>query len=155
MAIGAVCVIIGYFGLLGSESSKGAITCLGILAVGILSFALFFVGIARPEQTRLCTTETIMCLEDNTLKSGKRSMYSGNINGQQYYVYMVDLGDNTYVQNKILATGTKVHYTDKTPKVEWYETYIPFLGKDNVSTTYQVVYIPEGSISNNHSIDCK
>ena len=86
--------------------------------------------------------------------NGKFYLRHGHIEENLYYQYMVKLNKSGFIANKVKADNAMLYYSDDNFRVEWYAKerhWLWFQQKE----TYNKIYIPEGSISEEYSIDLK
>lgn len=135
---------------------------IAIIAIALIVVVSFIVRIITKSTTSIKTdeiisVENIVALNDNNLVSGHTFCVRGYINEEMYYQYMVDIGNNQYVQNKIPVNKSIVSYikngdTNSKPRVEWLrEKYRFWIFYEN--GTYWRIYLPEGSIATDYKID--
>ena len=100
------------------------------------------------------STENIIAFNDSNLTNGKFYMRSGYIEEDLYYQYMVKLNNGGFIANKVNSSNATLYYTNDNYRVEWYTKTKKFLYW-KTKKTYNKIYIPEGSISDEYSIDLK
>ena len=98
------------------------------------------------------SVETIVGLNDNNLTNGRFYMRRGYIEEKLYYQYMVRLSNGGFVANRIDSTNATIFYDTSNYRVEWYKKTRGWLYFKE-EATYHKVYIPEGSITDDYSID--
>ena len=98
------------------------------------------------------SVETIVGLTDNNLTDGRFYMRRGYIEEKLYYQYMVRLNNGGFVANRIDSTNATIFYDTSNHRVEWYKKTRSWLYFKE-EATYHKVYIPEGSITDDYSID--
>lgn len=96
--------------------------------------------------------EHIVCLNDNNMVSGRMYVKRGYFNEDLYYQYMVKLSSGGMVANKVRSTNTTIYYDSEDPRVEWYTKRKQWLWMYE-EKTYHKLYVPEGTISDDFSID--
>lgn len=137
-----------------NSSFKTAITSLFITVV---SFVFFIFGCYKCEkatwnyQDKLYSTEYIASLNDSNMVNGRFYLRRGYIEENLYYQYMVKLNGG-FVANKVKSNNATLYYSDDNFRVEWYEKerhWLWFQQKE----TYNKIYIPNGSISEEYSVD--
>lgn len=89
---------------------------------------------------------------DSNLTSGTFYLRRGNINEDLYYQYMVKLSSGGFVANKVKASNTTLYYDTDNYRVEWYTRSKKWLYFE-IEETANKIYIPEGSITDQYSID--
>lgn len=97
--------------------------------------------------------ERIAALNDGNLMHGRIYARRGYIGEDLYYQYMVKLSDGGYKANKVSANRATVYYADdENYRVEWYTKRKEYWYLSEV-VTYWKIYIPEGSIAEDFSVD--
>lgn len=149
------------YGLYNKLNSERASIFLYIgLFIFILSVVFPYVGMLKmafsswEDSNRPYFTESIIALNDNYITSGRFYLRSGYINEDLYYQYLVKQSGGGYVTDKVKASNATLYYTDWNYRVEWYtrsKKWLYFEYKE----TFVKIYIPEGSISDNYSVDLK
>lgn len=124
----------------------------------IALFAFFIFGLENCENSDWIisdtpyATEKIVALNDNNMMNGRVYLRSGYIEEDLYYQYIVQLNNGGFVSNKVKSANATLFYDTDNYRVEWYtKTKQWFYFKDEV--TYVEIYIPEGSITMDYSID--
>lgn len=126
--------------------------------IAIVSIILFVVGNIKCEKSawkypdKPYSTEHIVSLNDSNMVNGKFYLRHGCIEENLYYQYMVKLNKGGFIANKVKADNAMLYYSDDNFRVEWYTKerhWLWFQQKE----TYNKIYIPEGSISEEYSID--
>ena len=114
------------------------------------------VAVIFPQTCEKSSMEHIIALDDSTGVSGRAGFLgSGYVEDELYYYYMTDAKEG-FQAKKIKAEDTYVRYSDE-PIVETY-TATNFKNKllwliALPIKSFYIVYIPEGSIIENHRID--
>lgn len=130
------------------------------MVVGIVGMILLPVGSYKCEKAAWnysdvpYSTEHITSLNDSNMVNGKFYLRHGYIEENLYYQYMVKLNKGGFIANKVKADNAMLYYSDDNFRVEWYAKerhWLWFQQKE----TYNKIYIPEGSISEEYSIDLK
>lgn len=98
------------------------------------------------------SVETIVGLNDNNLINGRFYMRRGYIKETLYYQYMVRLSNGGFVANRIDSASATIFYDTSNYRVEWYKKTRGWLYFKE-EAIYHKVYIPEGSITDDYSID--
>ena len=79
-------------------------------------------------------------------------MRRGYIEESLYYQYMVQLNNGGFVANKVNSANATLFYTEDNYRIEWYiKTKSWLYWKEE--RVYNKIYIPEGSITDDYSID--
>ena len=134
----------------------GIVIWAGIMAVVCLAFGGIGYAIPEHEQNiRMVHCQEIQALKDNNSIEGRFYLGNGHIGEEQYYYYIVNT-EKGYKTEKVKSNNAYVVYNDK-PYVEKYEavsfkhwyTYIYAIP----ATSYYVLYVPEGTITNEFNID--
>lgn len=97
------------------------------------------------------STEHIASLNDSNMVNGRFYLRRGYIEENLYYQYMVKLNGG-FVANKVKSNNATLYCSDDNFRVEWYEKerhWLWFQQKE----TYNKIYIPNGSISEEYSVD--
>lgn len=128
-----------------------------VLIIFLASIIFGIVGLAKCsnaewEYEKPYATEKIVALNDNNMLNGRFYLTSGYIDEDLYYQYIVQLNNGGFVSNKVKASNTTIFYDDDNYRVEWCKKTKQWL-YFTAEETYNKVYIPEGSIANNYSID--
>lgn len=97
-------------------------------------------------------TEYIVALNDSNMINGKVYVHGGRINEDLYYQYMVALRGGCYKANKVKSSDTTIYYDTDNYRVEWCEKTKKWLWF-SFTQKYNKIYIPEGSIIDDFSID--
>ena len=69
-----------------------------------------------------------------------------------YYQYMVQLNNGGFVANKVNSSNATLYYAEDDFRVEWYIQKKKWLYWE-IERTYNKIYIPEGSIADDYSVD--
>lgn len=132
----------------------GAIAIL-VIMIGS-AFATAYADTNLSEQPT--STTYLYALQDNSTASGSFFLGSGNIDGEQKYVYMAKT-KNGYRMGSIPAEDCYINESADKPKIEQYKNgykskffrnNLFFLGDDSYK-----IYIPKGSIKYNFEVDLK
>lgn len=148
-----ICIVLIY----QEEIVHKSLTILESIAIIIcficIGLALYSECAAKPvyEDTPYAI-EKVVALQDNNLENGRFYFRHGYYNEAMWYQYMVKLNDGSMTMNKIKAEGTKVYYSDE-PKVKWYHGEKVWWIFKVGSCQKQELYVPEGAIINDYSID--
>ncbi len=127
------------------------------LFITVASFVFFIFGCYKCEKStwnypdKPYSTEYIASLNDNNMVNGRFYLRRGYIEEDLYYQYMVKLNGG-FVANKVKSNNATLYYSDDNFRVEWYEKerhWLWFQQKE----TYNKIYIPNGSISEEYSVD--
>jgi hypothetical protein len=98
------------------------------------------------------SVEKIISLNDNNLTNGRFYMRRGYIEDNLYYQYMVQLDNGGFVANKVNSANVTLFYTEDNYRVEWYTKTKSWLYWKE-EEVYNKIYIPEGSITDEYSVD--
>lgn len=98
--------------------------------------------------------ERIAALNDNNMMNGKFYMRRGYIESDLYYQYLVKLNNGGFKSNKVKSDAATIFYDDDDYRVEWYTKTRSWLYWTE-SETYFEIYIPEGSLTDDYSIDLR
>ena len=79
-------------------------------------------------------------------------MRRGYIEQKLYYQYMVELDNGGFVANKVNSANATLFYTEDNYRVEWYTKNKKWLYWE-MEGIYNKIYIPEGSITDDYSVD--
>lgn len=149
---------VGFGGALDeNDKAIGAgLTMLG-LAAALLIF--FIVGTYKCDKLPWIVAdepyavESIVSLGDNNMANGRYYMRRGYIESDLYYQYMVDVGDG-FKANKVRSNNATLYYADGNYRVEWYTRTKKWLYFTQEGTIHKI-YIPEGSITDEYSVDLR
>lgn len=97
-------------------------------------------------------TEKLVSLNDNNLTNCKFYLRRGYVEEDLYYQYMVQLNDGGFVANKVKSSNATLYYDTDNYRVEWYTKTKKWLYWE-IKKTYNKIYIPEGSITDDYSVD--
>lgn len=136
--------------------------CISMIAISLFLViflpVFLFIGIQKCEKSEWVVsdepyaTEKIAALNDNNLTNGKFYLRSGRFEEDLYYQYMVELSDDGFATNKVKASNVTLYYDTDNYRVEWYtksKKWLYFEEKE----TYCKIFVPEGSITDEYSID--
>ena len=132
--------------------------CIVSFIICVASLIFFYVGIIKCDNSDWIISETpysvekIMSLNDNNLTNGRFYMRRGYIEENLYYQYMVELNNGGFVVNKVNSANATLFYAEDNYRVEWYTKTKSWLYWE-IEKTYNKIYIPEGSITDDYSID--
>ena len=127
------------------------------LFITVASFVFLIFGSYKCEKStwnysdKPYSTEYIASLNDSNMVNGRFYLRRGYIEENLYYQYMVKLNGG-FVANKVKSNNATLYYSDDNFRVEWYEKerhWLWFQQKE----TYNKIYIPNGSISEEYSVD--
>lgn len=161
IVLSCVCAIV--FGLSASfdfenKYQSDYVVFLISFIVCVASLIFYFVGMAKCESSDWVVSETpysvekIMSLNDNNLTNGRFYMRRGYIEENLYYQYIVELNNGGFVENKVNSANATLFYTEDNYRVEWYTKTKSWLYWE-MEKIYNKIYIPEGSITDDYSID--
>lgn len=126
---------------------------LSLIPVAILIFGCIYTSYKNWEPiSEPYATEYIECLKDNNMINGYRSLRRGYVNENLYYQYIVKKKDGGFVANKVKASEATLYYSKDNYRVEWYKKYKKFLWFER-EEKFNKIYIPEGSISDEYTVD--
>lgn len=142
--------------------SFGILVALGGFLAGSFIWFIFggIVGITLPTVDKVQKYE-LCALNDNTSIQGRKYLFSGRIDGELVYRYIINTEkgkhieeseiDNAYIKEGNYKPMVKEHTTDF--KKDWYYLFcFPlFSGADN----YIEFYVPENTVTNEYNIDLK
>lgn len=164
MAGSAICLFSSFLSiafLIVEEDEKGVDssfkTFIISLLITIMSMVFFIFGCYKCEKStwnysdKPYSTEYIASLNDSNMVNGRFYLRRGYIEENLYYQYMVKLNGG-FVANKVKSNNVTLYYSDDNFRVEWYEKerhWLWFQQKE----TYNKIYIPNGSISEEYSVD--
>lgn len=164
MAGSAICLFSSFLSILFlivEEDEKGVDssykTFVISLFITVASFVFFIFGCYKCEKStwnypdKPYSTEYIASLNDSNMVNGRFYLRRGYIEENLYYQYMVKLNGG-FVANKVKSNNATLYYSDDNFRVEWYEKerhWLWFQQKE----IYNKIYIPNGSISEEYSID--
>lgn len=133
--------------------------------IGFVSFfaciallAFFIIGRVQCEKSEWIVddepfaVEKIVSLNDNNMTNGRFYLRRGYIEEDLYYQYMVQLGNGGFKANKVKSDNATLFYDTGNYRVEWHKKTQKWLYFKN-EVTYHEIYIPEGSITSDYSID--
>ena len=141
-----------------SENMTYFVICLVSFVICILSVIFNCVGTTKCENSKWIYSETpyatekIVSLNDNNLTNGRFYMRRGYIEENLYYQYMVELNNGGFVANKVNSANATLFYAEDNYRVEWYTKTKSWLYW-KIEETYNKIYIPNGSITDDYSID--
>lgn len=128
------------------------------LIVFILSLAAWGIGDSvcakQSAVEELNAVENIVALSDNSMVNGRIYMRGGYIDNDLWYQYMVKVSNDGFVANKLKANTVTLYYTKENYRVEWWRSHKQWLWFEQ-NKTYHKIYIPEGSIANDFSVDLR
>lgn len=157
-----VLFIVGWavgFGGACDENDKAIGASLTILGLATALWLFFIVGTCKCDKSpwfvadEPYAVESIVSLGDNNMTNGRIYMRRGYIESDLYYQYMVDIGDG-FKANKVRSDNATLYYTDGDCRVEWYTRTKKWLYFTKEETIHKF-YIPEGSITDDYSVDLR
>ena len=141
-----------------AKNSKSGITLVVSLISTVFLFGFYIFGTIKCDDAEWVISQTpysvekIMSLNDNNLTNGRFYMRRGYIEENLYYQYMVELNNGGFVANKVNSANATLFYAEDNYRVEWYiKTKSWLYWKEE--RVYNKIYIPEGSITDDYSID--
>ena len=132
----------------------GMISCI----IFIVSAVFFCVGAIKCVKSDWIVSdspyavEKIVSLNDNNSINGNFYMRRGYVEEKLYYQYIVELDNGGFVTNKVDSANTTLFYSENNYRVEWYKKKQKWLYWES-EEIYNKIYIPEGSIADDYSID--
>lgn len=106
-------------------------------------------------------TYNIVSLKDNNNVSGDFLLGSGSINGEMKYTFYYE-ENGFYKMTQIDVNNTSIKYSNDIKvercKEEATESFINYFAIDNLENECNmsyIIYIPEGSIKNNYTLDAE
>ena len=141
-----------------NKDQSSPVICFVSFIICIASVIFYFIGATKCESSDWvvsetpCSVEKIISLDDNNLTNGRFYMRRGYIEENLYYQYMVKLNNGGFVANKVNSANATLFYTEDNYRVEWYTKTKSWLYWE-MEKTYNKIYIPEGSITDDFSID--
>lgn len=150
---------IGFGGAL-DENDKAIGVGLKMLGLAAALLIFFIVGICKCDKQpwivsdKSYAVENIISLGDNNMTNGHYYMRRGYIESDLYYQYIVDLGNGGYKANKVRSNNATLYYSNEDYRVEWYTKTKKWLYFEQEETIHKI-YIPEGSITDDYSVDLR
>ena len=126
---------------------------LSVVAIALLVFAL--VGATKCNKQPWIVAdepyavESIVSLGDNNMVNGR-----GYIESDLYYQYIVDIGGGGFKANKVRSNNATLYYDTDNYRVEWYTRTKKWLCFKQEDTIHKI-YIPEGSMTDDYSVDLR
>lgn len=146
----AGCVLIGDK---GAEEISTISMFIMIISIGISFLGIYKIETAPWEYDSIpWHSEKIVAMNDNNLTSGKAYSRRIYINEELYYQYIEELKNGGYQADKVKASITTVYYDNENPRVDWYRKRKKWLWIEKEEPFYKM-YVPEGTISDEFSID--
>lgn len=152
-----VVFVAGLASLMSNDDNCFVVTFISTIMM-IALFVFFIVGRVQCEKSGWVinnvpyATDKIVSLNDNNLINGRFYLKSGYIEEDLYYQYIVQLNNGGFVSNKVKSANTTLFYDTDNYRVEWYKKTRNWLYFED-EVTYVEIYIPEGSITTDYSID--
>ena len=158
-----VLFIVGWgIGFGGALNENDKVMGMGLTMFGLAAALLIFfiVGTFKCDKQPWIVSdepyavESIISLNDNNMTNGRYYMRRGYIESDLYYQYIVDLGNGGYKANKVRSDNATLYFTDNDYRVEWHtktKKWLYFTQED----TIHKIYIPEGSITDDYSVDLR
>lgn len=149
---------IGFGGAL-DENDKAIGVGLKMLGLATALLIFFIIGTSKCDKSPWVvadepySVEKIVSLGDNNMTNGRYYMRRGYIESDLYYQYMVDVGDG-FKSNKVRSNNATLYYADGNYRVEWYTKTKKWLYFTKEETIHKI-YIPEGSITDEYSVDLR
>lgn len=132
------------------EKPKYGVLC--FLFVGFIAFGIYKAN-ESPVEYIHTSTEYIAALQDNNITNSRYYMRRGRINEDLWYQYMVKSGCG-YKANKCKSKNAIIYCNDdETPRVEWYDVEQKWLFFRVIGDQHKKIYIPNGSIVEDYTID--
>lgn len=155
-------IAFGFYGLISwdecNEDGDNAGLLLAIIMSAVFILSLIGWGIGdsicskQPATEELNAIENIVALGDNNMVNGRIYMRGGYIDNDLWYQYMVKVSNDGFVANKLKANTVTLYYAKENYRVEWWRSHKQWLWFEK-NETYHKIYIPEGSIANDFSVD--
>jgi len=130
------------------------------IIVGFILCALFPTNnVTHPGKT----TE-IVCLQDNSSIGGDFFLGCGNIGGAMMYTYYYKVDATSFKMNQLNYSEVTIKYCDSTsaPKVveiieeeKKNDTWNKYFALDVPEVIGYIIYVPEGTIKQNYSLDAQ
>lgn len=145
---------------LSNNNEKESYVGFSIMVLGIVLLIFFNVGMNKCYKSdwnvsdKPYAVEKIISLNDNNMTNGRFYMRRGYIESNLYYQYIVDLGNGGYKANKVRSDNATLYFTDDDYRVEWYTKTKKWLYFERGETIHKI-YIPEGSITDEYSVDLR
>lgn len=152
-----VCIVSLIFPI-GEENKLYELIGVILFFFTIFLYGMFFYGEYKCENSEWIVpdkpyaTEKIVSLNDNNLTNGKFYLRRGYIEENLYYQYMVQLNNGGFVANKVKSSNATLYYDTDNYRVEWY-TKTKKWHYWEMKKIYNKIYIPEGSITDDYSVD--
>lgn len=133
-------------------------TILILLILTIVLFGTYMYGFNRCEKSEWITMdspysiESIISINDNNMIRGRFYLRHGFVDENLYYQYIVQLNDGGFVANKVNSNQATIYYDTNNYRVEWYIKRKKWMYFE-MEKIYNKIYIPEGSIIEEFSID--
>ena len=150
-------IIFGLFSIAG-DSKLDTIICYTSFFILVTSMAFYIVGATKCEKSAWVvdddpySVEKIISLKDNNLTYGRMYLRRGYFEENLYYQYMVQLNNGGFIANKVNSSNATLYYAKDDFRVEWYMQKKKWLYWE-IERTYNKIYIPEGSITDDYSVD--
>lgn len=155
--VSGICAIVYWLGGIFDDDPKDFAKCGISEGICILSIVFLIVGICMCEKQSWelpdspYQTVQIVALNDNNMTNGRFYVRRGYISEDLYYQYMKKEGLG-FKAGKVKADKTTLYYDDENYRVECYEKTKKWLYFET-SEYYYKIYIPEGSIAEDYSVD--
>ena len=141
------------------DSWQNVVSCLGtvittiILILNTIVFSFIFdCNVTSTISETPYHTEQIVAIKDNSQVEGVIYLRRGHISETMYYNYLAETSDGGYVSERVAASNATI-YIDNNPRIEWYSnTQIWWVFYRELEPTCKI-YIPDGAIANDYSID--
>lgn len=131
----------------------GAVITMIILILNTIVFSFVFDlnAISTVSETPYCT-EQIVAVKDNSQIEGKIYLRRGYISETMYYNYLAETSDGGYVSERVVASNATI-YIDSNPRIEWYSNTQTWWIFYRELKPICKIYVPDGAIANDYSID--
>lgn len=101
-------------------------------------------------------SQALVALKDNNTISGRFFLGSGSINSTQYYYYAAE-NERGIKVDKVATSKCYIQYANSDYRIEWYEPVFKDKWRNwfavQMKDQYCIVYIPDGSITEEFSVD--
>ena len=130
---------------------------IGFLSGTILAFSLgVLIGDFLPKQTIIKETK-ITALTDNTSVEGRKYLFSGYINEEYIYRYLVETEEGKQIKELRNSKNVYIRYDDDNPRIikeysDFKYGWLWLFGID-FTDTKTIIYIPEGTITKKYEIN--
>lgn len=99
------------------------------------------------------TVEQIVAVKDNSQIEGKIYLRRGYISETMYYNYLAETSDGGYVSERVATSKATIYIDNNNPRVEWYSNTQTWWVFYQELEPICKIYVPDGAIANDYSID--